>query len=47
MNQFQANADYYKVESLKKISDLFYKVVDILSDGFLRDDKLIEIKMLD
>ena len=39
-------SDCYNLETLKKISNLFYKVVDTLSDGFLNKDKLIEIKML-
>ena len=39
-------SDRYKEESSKIISDLFYKVVDSLSDGFLNKDKLIEIKKL-
>ena len=46
INHLGVFADSYKLESLKKISDLFYKVADTLSDGFLSDDKLIEIKML-
>ena len=46
ITQFQTNADSYKMESLKKICDLFYKVVDTLSDGLASNDKLVEIKML-
>ena len=46
-NGILSYSDRYKKESIKKISDLFYKVVDSLSDGFLNKDKLIEIKKLD
>ena len=47
VNHVGGFADSYKPETLKKISDLFYKVAETLSDGLLSDDKLIEIKMLD
>ena len=47
INHFGANADSYSIETLQKISKLFFKVADTLSDGFLAEDKLIEIKMLD
>ena len=47
LNYFGVSAECYKIESLKKISTLFYKVADALSDGLLSNDKLIEIKMLD
>ena len=46
ITQFQTNSDSYTMESLKKICDLFYKVVDTLSDGLASNDKLVEIKML-
>ena len=46
INVLMGYSEFYKVESLKKISSLFYKVADTLSDGFLSEDKLIEIKML-
>ena len=38
---------FYKEESLKKMSNLFLKVVDALADGFLSDDKMVEIKDFD
>ena len=47
INHVVGSADNYKLESLKKICGLFYKVAETLSDGLLRDDKLIELKMLD
>ena len=47
INHLAGNADNYKPETLKKISHLFYTVADALSDAFLKEDKLIEIKMLD
>ena len=47
LNLIIGNADSYKAESLKKISDLAIKVIEILIDGFYRNDKLVEIKSLD
>ena len=47
INGIIGNSDSYKEESLKKISNLIFKVMDTLIEGFLREDKLIEIKMLD
>ena len=47
INQIQGQGESYKVETFKKICGLFFKVAEILSDGILSDDKLVEIKMLD
>ena len=46
VNHIGGFADSYNVESLIKISNLFYKVADTLSEGLLSENKLIEIKML-
>ena len=46
INHISGNADNYNMETIKKISNLFYKVADTLSDGLLRENKLIEIEML-
>ena len=47
LNVIVGNTDSYKEESLIKISNLTMKVIDILIEGFLSKDKLIEIKMFD
>ena len=47
INAVIGNADSYKEESLKKISNLTIKVMDYLIEGFLSKDKLVEIKMFD
>ena len=46
INQLQGQAERYNEETFKKICGLFFKVAETLSDGFLSDDKLVEIKML-
>ena len=45
LNLIIADAEDYKVESLKNMSNILLKVVAALSDGFLNKDKLIEIKI--
>ena len=47
INAIIGNTDSYKEESLKKISNLTIKVMEALIEGFLTEDKLIEIKMID
>ena len=45
LNLIIADAEDYKVESLKNMSNILLKVVAALSDGLLNKDKLIEIKI--
>ena len=39
-------SNFYNQETFKKMSNLYFKVVDAFADGFLSDDKMVEIKNL-